>query len=34
VRTAHLPSALSSFITILRSQIVALKPIVPNALDA
>jgi DNA-binding transcriptional LysR family regulator len=34
VRTAHLPSALSTFITILRSQILALKPTIPNALDA
>jgi DNA-binding transcriptional LysR family regulator len=34
LRTAHLPSALSSFVTILRAQIVALKPVQPNVLDA
>ncbi len=34
VRTAHLPSALSSFITILRAHILTLKPVQPNVLDA
>jgi DNA-binding transcriptional LysR family regulator len=34
VRTAHLPSALSSFITTLRAHILTLKPIQPSVLDA
>jgi hypothetical protein len=34
VRTAHLPSALSSFITTLRAHILTLKPVQPSVLDA
>jgi DNA-binding transcriptional LysR family regulator len=34
VRTAHLPSALSSFIAILRAHILTLKPVQPRVLDA
>jgi hypothetical protein len=34
LRTAHLPSALSSFITTLRARILTLKPVQPSVLDA
>jgi DNA-binding transcriptional LysR family regulator len=34
VRTAHLPSALSSFVAILRAHLLKLKPVQPSVLDA